>query len=312
MYTSSELNVHRVGNYTYKLQNPNSYICYAVNSSCYDNILNDSKITKGISLNELYSNQKYKKYFIYPNLLYPDVAVNDNSRFCNKMEKTRSVCINLKRRTDRKERINGLFKENGIDNYEFFEAIDGKQLTLNDEIEKLFEGNDFGWRSTFIGCALSHYNLWKQFINDVEYDYYLIYEDDIEFCNYYNDKLNIVMNNLDVNEDWDIVFLGQSVVQEYKHEYINKDYNGLSFQKINPVKTIGGIFGYIINKKGAKKLINYIENNGIRHGIDYIMMRMNILNIYEAVPHLVRTDYVTNENYNFIDSDIQKDFTRLK
>ena len=56
-----------------------------------------------------------------------------------------------------------LIEEN---NYEFIKAIDGKELTSDSDDVDLFEGNDFGSRRGFIGCALTHYNLWKKLIED--------------------------------------------------------------------------------------------------------------------------------------------------
>ena len=57
---------------------------------------------------------------------------------------------------------------------------------------------------------------------------------------------------------------------------------------------IGGTFGYSINKTGAKKMIDYIEKHGIKHGIDYLILINNDLLSYECNPQLVFSEW--NEN----------------
>jgi len=46
------------------------------------------------------------------------------------MVRYKIICINLKRRSDRKEKMMIIFKKNNM-NYDFFEAIDGNELKPN-------------------------------------------------------------------------------------------------------------------------------------------------------------------------------------
>lgn len=62
-------------------------------------------------------------------------------------------------------------------------------------------------------------------------------------------------------------------------------------------------FCYTINKLGAFKLLNYINQNGIKHGIDYLIKIIPGLNSYEIQPQMAFTDW--NENGKIIDTDIQ-------
>ena len=73
---------------------------------------------------------------------------------------------------------------------------------------------------------------------------------------------------------------------------------------------IGGTFGYTINKPGAKVLVDYIEKNGIRHGIDYVMKICPELKTWEVRPQLVFSEWYETPGQN-VDSDIQKNFTGL-
>jgi len=82
-----------------------------------------------------------------------------------------------------------------------------------------------------LGCFLSHYNSWK-FVIDNNLNSCLILEDGIEFIR--ND-----FNNLTIHEDTDILFINE----EMNNYDSNKNIIGYGTQ------------GYIITKKGAKKLM---------------------------------------------------------
>ena len=100
--------------------------------------------------------------------------------------------INLKKRTDRREKMETKLKDANINKYEFFEAINGKELTSTPELLSLFKMNDFNYKKGVMGCALSHIHLWNNLINDKDNDFYVILEDDIVFCNNFKKYLNLV------------------------------------------------------------------------------------------------------------------------
>jgi GR25 family glycosyltransferase involved in LPS biosynthesis len=226
----------------------------------------------------------------------------------------RIKCINLERRNDRKQKIESLFtKLNLANNVDFYKAIDGQTLQATEEIINMFTGNDFGTRRSFIGCALSHYNIWQQLSNDQTFDRYLIVEDDIEIDNHFKYKLNranIIMQNM---EQYDILYLGYTMYRKSKEIYNEKIKT--SKIKVEPMDTnlyIGGYFGYIITKSGANKLLKFIKENGIKHGIDYLPLKYGKeigLIMYEVLPHLIKTEYVDNSHQ--VDSDIQYDYNPL-
>ena len=230
--------------------------------------------------------------------------LNNISQFKEKQPNT--YVINLERRPDRKKQTKDTFSAGGIQEseYTFFKAIDGKALVVTEDIVKLFLENDFGNRRGVIGCALSHYTLWKQLINDTMNEYYIIYEDDIRLCDGYKEKLYSLQQNL---TGIDIVWLGFHV----RREHVSKQHEQYS----TPVQTdthiyIGGTFSYLITKSGCQKLLAYIETNGIKHGIDYLMKICPGLIMYNPQPHLVFSDWVETQSSS-IDTDIQKDFTGL-
>jgi len=216
------------------------------------------------------------------------------------------LIINLKRRPDRKKDVEKIFNDVNFNNYFFYEAIDNKELVLNLEIKNLFKGNDFGNRKSFIGCALSHYNIWIDLLKDIKNDYYIIFEDDFSLHKNFIDNLNITTNYVDNNiNNIDFLFLGYHRLKENTENKTNDIFSIINFIEYD--NYIGGFFSYIITKKGANKILNYINTNGIKHGIDYLIKINNELNIYEACPNIAYSSWVNNTNPD-VDSDIQKNF----
>lgn len=220
-------------------------------------------------------------------------------------------CVNLEKRIDRKEYIIKLFNENLIIDYEFYKAIDGLKLEPTKEIYNLFKKNDFGFRKSFIGCALSHYNLWKELLLS-EYDYYIIFEDDIKVSKKFRLKLHNVIDkiNIDINK-YDYILLGYSIFRNirelHKNTYDDIDIDNINITELNKNLYIGGTFGYIITKSGADIIIDYINKNSIKHGIDYLIKIIPDIKIYECQPHIVFSDMVENYDLN-VDSDIQMNY----
>lgn len=212
--------------------------------------------------------------------------------------------VNLERRPDRKKAMEELFESQGIESYSFFKAVDGKSIVVTDEIVRLFIGNDFANRRGVIGCAMSHYMLWKQLSEDTSNEYYIIYEDDITLCDDYKNKLDEVLKDL---EGKDLVLLGFTTFRE--NSYI-KTISVKGLVQTNLDAYIGGFFSYIITKSGCKKLLSYIETKGIKHGIDYIIKIYPELKIYNPQPHLVFSEMVEKLT-SPVDTDIQKDYSSL-
>lgn len=217
--------------------------------------------------------------------------------------------VNLLRRTDRREAMELEFEKASIfeGEYEFFEAVDGKELILTDEINSLFLGNDFGSRKGVIGCALSHYALWKQLVAS-DSEYYTIFEDDIKLSNGFKAKWEEASTSTKL-DGVDMVFLGYHVREVNKSE-INKISSG-SRRVLDSNIYIGGFYAYIITKVGAKKMLDYISENGIKHGIDYLVKVVPGFVSYNCQPHIVFSDWVVSSESK-VDTDIQKDYSSLQ
>jgi GR25 family glycosyltransferase involved in LPS biosynthesis/tetratricopeptide (TPR) repeat protein len=219
--------------------------------------------------------------------------------------------LNLKHRDDRKISMLKQLNSSGFSDteYEFVEAVYGKELSSAPTMElyKMFEGNDFGSRCGFIGCALSHYGLWMELLRDETNDYYIIFEDDVILCDAYKTQIS---NMEKYFREKDVVYHGYTMYKDirtnYKNIYEYSSVNNKTNVSIYPLKKeyyIGGTFGYTINKNGARKMINYIHKHGIQHGIDYVMKIANNLECYETQPNLCIS--LWHEDDTAYDTDIQ-------
>lgn len=227
-------------------------------------------------------------------------SLNDVPQFGNNTLTDLNIkVINMYNRVDRLNSMTDKLNKEHL-TFKRIEAVDGKQLTLTPDLLELFKDNDFGFRRGVIGCSLSHYNLWKELINSEE-SYYVIMEDDSSFCNNFSSKLQDLLKV----RNYDILFLGY-------HTTMQKDNTESDTTIIEPLKTdlyIGGTHCYIITKEGAKALVDFINLYGIKHGIDYLMAKVQkIVPVYETIPHLAFANWVKTID-SVIDSDIQHDYS---
>ena len=236
-----------------------------------------------------------------------------NNIVTNNIVNTNIKVVNLKRRPDRKEAMKNLFKSIQFEEYQFVDAVDGKELEMTNDLSDLFKGNDFGNRSGFIGCALSHYNLWKELLNNPLSEYYVIFEDDISLSSNFKGVYEILKSN-NLFNNFDCLFLGYHMFQvnrEATKDIYVKESDKLEISEMRNDLNIGACFAYSINKNGARILIDYIEKNGIKHGIDYIVKICNELKKVELRPQIVFSEW-----YEFpgqkVDTDIQRDLSSVK
>lgn len=214
--------------------------------------------------------------------------------------------INLKRREDRLKLVTEQLQNECLP-FDVFEAVDGSQLTLTDEMKHMFKDNDFNYRRGIIGCALSHYYLWKELVKSNN-KYYLIMEDDVKFCNDFRNKLSSIEKYLHTKA---ILFLGYHMFEHNRKEHTRylKESDRIIIDYLKKDLFIGGTHCYSITKSAAQSLIDYIDIFGIKNGIDYLIgKKQNDVSVYETIPHLTFAEYSTSSDY---DTDIQYDVVSL-
>nr|QBK85315.1 MAG: glycosyltransferase family 25 LPS biosynthesis protein [Iridovirus LCIVAC01] len=246
----------------------------------------------------------------------PKLAVIEEVEDISDYIQLKTWIVNLERRPDRWEKFEKEIEDRlNFLKCERYYAVDGKLLDKNSiQLQRLFNENDYNWRVGLVGCALSHIKLWIELLKD-ECEAYLILEDDAEILPNFEHRLCNIAHEADY-KDWDVIFLGHHIYEKYVDSSTFNSNNTVRCEKWNRIisltKSRGGTFGYLVSKRGAQGLLNFINNRGMTNGIDTMMQKAaDDLNVYYTSPHLVKSECFTGQNYNNLDTDIQFDHTSL-
>lgn len=227
--------------------------------------------------------------------------LNDVSQFGNHCSKNiDTILINLDRREDRLNILQLIIPT--CLNYTRFSAIDGDKLKSTLQLQRIFDGNDYNMKVGMVGCAISHLKIWCDLVNSTESKTMLILEDDITFVDNFKTKFESVCQQISIL-DWDIVYIGH-----HSYNPVLFDNNSVNLTKSSVTtslkKSAGGTFGYLINKSGAIKLLEFINRVGMINCIDTMQQKASDeLNVYYSEPSLVLSSYVQSDNKT--DTDIQ-------
>jgi GR25 family glycosyltransferase involved in LPS biosynthesis len=213
------------------------------------------------------------------------------------------IVINLKKFEDRKYQIIRQMELFGIEDYEFFDAVDGNQLS-EDFISTIYDDNlcnQILGRSLTkyeIGIALSHRNVYYKILDKPE-EQYIILEDDAIFDNRFSD---FIKGKFLVPDDVDILYLGYYIPENLtkkntlrekrksgEHPLLihndRKKINGIIFFKLKENIPIYQIHGYIITNKGCEKIIN--NNDKIYITADDLFFHIK-LNLYLPIKSIIQ------------------------
>lgn len=232
----------------------------------------------------------------------------------NPAEEIKTYIISLDRTPERFAFVKKQLDEQNL-KYEKFKAVDGYELdfqnTKTGEFlaeEKKKDFYKYSWKNrpgTYnvalhgrplmkifvgkrrfslgeIGVACSHREIWKEMIKN-NYDKVMVFEDDVILDKDF--KKNLAEYIADLPDDWDIAFLGIGR-RHNKYGYfvcvgeifrdIDNVENHPHVAKIQPTNLVYGMFGYIINQKGAKKLLEL--SNFSEYPIDDIVFLQGGIN----------------------------------
>ncbi|XP_036940548.1 procollagen galactosyltransferase 2-like [Acanthopagrus latus] len=165
--------------------------------------------------------------------------------------------INLKRRSDRRDRMLSTLAVLGI-NATLTEAVDGTALNSS-QLQAMGVDMLPGYKDPYsgrvltrgeIGCFLSHYNIWKQVVQQ-ELQQVLLLEDDVRFEPSFGSRLVTIMENVKrVGLEWDLIYVGRKRLQVKEPELWVKAVRNL----VHPHYSYWTL-GYILSLNGAKKLL---------------------------------------------------------
>lgn len=229
--------------------------------------------------------------FILNNLFSKNLKPIENKKFTNNVI---TYVISLESRNDRRKYIEIELKKHDIQ-FNFFNATNGEALKKED-IQYFTKRSKANLSSGSIGCAISHMSVWERILNDDSSNLYLIFEDDIVLSNDFSTKLINLLAELPIN--FDLIYLGGFNNRARDIQYF---VNNNMFRSYNPRR---GMYGYIINSKSAKKLIDFVKPiDLLSGGIDTIvgkLTRNNKLEVYQLYPSIVEVNFnFTSNIFNY-------------
>jgi len=218
---------------------------------------------------------------------------------------TKSFVINLDKNTDRLKHFMDSYQKSDIKDIpiERFNAINGKEVDLKKYVttrayDQIMSAETNGYRLRHyeltrgaVGCFLSHTALYKKLLDDPDHEYYFIFEDDSYIPPSVIKPIQFYMEN--APSDWDMMLFG--VIREVLEPKNSATFQTESWAKYyDKVKIWWGLFGYAINKKGAKRFLDELtEEKRIDKQIDSMMSMMvkdKQLVVYSTGVHLVKHD----------------------
>ncbi|MCH9739329.1 MAG: glycosyltransferase family 25 protein [Epsilonproteobacteria bacterium] len=217
------------------------------------------------------------------------------------MQNVKIFVINLKKDVQKRKNMEKVLQGLNLE-FEFIDAVYGKDLS-NAEINSVYDENlaiEYNGRpmsKAEIGCMLSHLSIYKKVLED-NIQNTLILEDDVQI----DGKILDVFNNIkSFPKDWECVLLSY-----YKETYYKKKYciNYSSRNKISDNLKVGRFIspmisgaGYIINKAGARTLLN-ATGERIKKPIDRYTGDETYVNLYGIMPKIVSVDPYFGEQSN--------------
>lgn len=222
--------------------------------------------------------------------------------------------LNLDRRSDRwavcRARIDESAGPTFLARCERFSAVDGTTLNITAELRHLFRGNDFNYRRSLVGCALSHLAMWRE-VATQENGACLIFEDDVQLCTDFCGQLVELCGELvDEHADYDLVLLGYQFWDESSAALIACSGTSTRLRPMEWRHYLGGLYAYVISARGARRLLSIVERDGIQNGIDWFVMKKgNELNVLQCAPQIAFSPLAIPGSTT--DSDIQHDMIPL-
>lgn len=186
--------------------------------------------------------------------------------------------INLKKSTDRRKKMetisfNPIFKQIP---FNFIDAVDGQIMNETNEPLLNLVSIYNGWSEPFsgrtmtkgeVGCALSHYKIWKNIIEN-NLERVLILEDDLiinENCNFNNsDIISSIEKEIIENkqQNFDLLYLGRREINTPKTIIVNYDNEIKVSEHLTKPFFSYCAHSYVLSLEGAKKLVHskFLQN----------------------------------------------------
>jgi GR25 family glycosyltransferase involved in LPS biosynthesis len=214
--------------------------------------------------------------------------------------------INLKKKPDR---LYLFLKKSNIqyDDINIVSGFDGSNPNNENIEEQYFFNNYFtdNLNTGEKGCFLSHIRIFKDIIKN-NIDFGIIYEDDCNFCDNYDIKINNILKEMPTNTK--ILYFGGRFTSDFymadstftKISNNIVEHNKISWDQRNHIYHDRTTHGYIVSKAVAEKIVSYFDNKyvlylPIDHWIICICMDFQIP-IYNTYPLLCHCPLISDSN----------------
>jgi glycosyl transferase family 25 len=205
--------------------------------------------------------------------------------------------INLDRRADRMEKFTRTHPDLA-QRVHRFSAFEGNGLKLTAKIARLFKPNDFKWKKSVMGCALSHLAVWMKLLNDrQDIGSYLILEDDARLSPTWKKTWEKIHKHNALPADWDVVYLGgilppnkeafHSSLIEPVNEYVARVKENTFFGQGAANRYMHFCaYAYVLSRRGAQKIIDVLKaKGGYWTSADHMICNIHeYMNIYFTNP----------------------------
>jgi GR25 family glycosyltransferase involved in LPS biosynthesis len=217
------------------------------------------------------------------------VAMRLNAKACNKeaymevamLTKIPVVVINLQRNVERLHRISRQFKECDLsDGREIVRvsAIAGDLIDTSEYVNshgknQLEHLKRTGHRTRHhhlstgaVGCYLSHISIMRSLIIDASNDMYIVFEDDADIPQKLARHITRTLRDIEstsLHSSWDMIIMG--------HHYVESSPVDKDNAHIHQVKWFWGSHAIILHKRGAEKVVDFYNKNGISMQIDSLL-----------------------------------------
>jgi GR25 family glycosyltransferase involved in LPS biosynthesis len=189
----------------------------------------------------------------------------------------------------RKDRLDTFITAHPTMKFTRISAVYGKKLQMSDTLYDLCKHNLFQWKKSVIACALSHISVWNTIVQN-NATYTLVVEDDVRLVPGWNEKVN------DIPQDADLLYLGGVLpanrhmlpsVLERVNEYWSRITPNTCFTKEPSPQFHFCAYSYILTKRGAQKLLDYLmySNDKVCIPVDHLI----------GHPVIGLTKYVANQ-----------------
>ena len=193
---------------------------------------------------------------VLPNKYHSNNFIKHNNH-SNFLDNKNYVFLVLKSDLKRREHIKKLIKDNNIERYHIFDAINGKNINMDYLKKQGYLGDGYQKNPYFklgaLGCTLSHLIILEEFVKS-NMDRLIVFEDDVFFNNNYHNKLANFLSSMPEEND-----ISQLLHHPLQSDKIKQMSLSTDHKYIMTAVPQYGTVGYIITKRGAIKLLKRIK-----------------------------------------------------